>query len=39
MGYEQNFTRLIPTPRASDYKGAATNRFAGGGTIDTNCTN
>lgn len=31
MGYEQNFTRLIPTPRASDYKGAATNRFAGGG--------
>lgn len=31
MGYEEHFTRLIPTPRASDYKGAATNRFAGGG--------
>jgi hypothetical protein len=27
MGYEQQFTKLIPTPRASDYKGAATNRF------------
>lgn len=35
MGYEQNFTRLIPTPRASDYKGAATNRFAGGGALST----
>ena len=27
MGYEQQFTKLIPTPRASDYKGSATNRF------------
>lgn len=27
MGYEQQFTKLIPTPRASDYKGAASNRF------------
>lgn len=27
MGYEQAFTRLIPTPRASDYKGAASNRW------------
>ena len=26
MGYEQKFTELIPTPRASDYKGAATSR-------------
>lgn len=36
MGYEEHFTRLIPTPRASDYKGAATNRFSGvGGYIET----
>ena len=27
MGYEQQFTKLIPTPRASDYKGSASNRF------------
>ena len=27
MGYEQQFTKMIPTPRASDYKGAASNRF------------
>ena len=26
MGYELQFTKLIPTPRASDYKGAALNR-------------
>lgn len=26
MGYEEQFTKLIPTPRASDYKGAALNR-------------
>ena len=41
MGYEQMFTRLIPTPRASDCKGAATNRFAGGaiGINFTNCWN
>ena len=35
MGYEEHFTRLIPTPRASDYKGAATNRFAGGGVLSS----
>ena len=39
MGYEQMFTRLIPTPRASDCKGAAANRFAGGGAIGINFTN
>jgi DNA (cytosine-5)-methyltransferase 1 len=27
MGYEQQFTKLIPTPRASDYKGSAANRW------------
>jgi hypothetical protein len=27
MGYEQKFTELIPTPRASDYKGAPTDRY------------
>ncbi|MBO7682555.1 MAG: hypothetical protein J6T17_07385, partial [Clostridia bacterium] len=27
MGYEQQFTKLIPTPRMSDYKGAALNRY------------
>jgi len=27
MGYEQQFTKLIPTPRASDYKGSASKRF------------
>ena len=27
MGYEQTFTSLIPTPRASDYKGAALGRY------------
>ncbi len=27
MGYEQKFTELLPTPRASDYKGAALNRY------------
>lgn len=26
MGYEQQFTKLIPTPTACDYKGAASNR-------------
>jgi len=26
MGYENQFTKLMPTPRASDYKGAAANR-------------
>ena len=27
MGYEQQFTKLIPTPRSSDYKGASPKRF------------
>ena len=27
MGYEQKFTELLPTPRASDYKGAALDRY------------
>jgi hypothetical protein len=27
MGYEQRFTELLPTPRASDYKGAAQGRY------------
>jgi len=27
MGYEQEFTKLIPTPRASDYKGAPIKRY------------
>ena len=27
MGYEQRFTELIPTPRASDYKGPPLNRY------------
>jgi len=27
MGYETQFTKLIPTPRASDYKGAALGRY------------
>lgn len=31
MGYEQMFTRLIPTPKASDHKGAGPKRYAGGG--------
>lgn len=31
MGYEQMFTRLIPTPTATDWKGGAAHRFAGGG--------
>ena len=35
MGYTQAFTGLLPTPRASDYKGAATNRFIGGGELPT----
>ena len=26
MGYEQQFTKLIPTPTATDYKGGATTR-------------
>ena len=31
MGYEQEFTKLMPTSRASDYKGAKANRCFGGG--------
>ena len=31
MGYQKAFTQLIPTTRASDYKGSATTRFIGGG--------
>ena len=27
MGYEQTFTKLLPTPEASCYKGAALNRY------------
>ncbi len=27
MGYEQQFTKLIPTPIASDHRGGALNRF------------
>jgi hypothetical protein len=27
MGYEQEFTKLLPTPVVSDSKGASTNRF------------
>ena len=27
MGYLRMFTSLIPTPRASDYKGAASSRW------------
>ena len=36
MGYEQEFTRLIPTPTASDYKGGARQRFLGGGYYRNN---
>ena len=32
MGYEQEFTKLMPTPVASNYKGASTARFFGGGS-------
>ena len=39
MGYEQQFTGLIPTPRACDYKGAKPERFVGGGITDTSFTN
>ena len=35
MGYKKAFTQLIPTPRACDYKGSATNRFIGGGVLQT----
>ena len=32
MGYQKAFTQMIPTPRASDYKGSALHRYVGGGT-------
>ena len=35
MGYQQAFTGLLPTPRASDYKGSPLNRYVGGGTLQT----
>lgn len=35
MGYEQQFTKLIPTPTATDYKGGCSKRFWGGS--DTTC--
>lgn len=31
MGYEKEFTKLIPTPTASDWRGGAAKRFSGGG--------
>ena len=30
MGYKKAFTGLLPTPRASDYKGSQMNRYVGG---------
>lgn len=27
MGYEQQFTKLIPTPTATDYRGGCLNRY------------
>jgi hypothetical protein len=35
MGYQKAFTGLIPTPRASEYKGAKANRYVGGGYLPT----
>ena len=32
MGYMLAFTELLPTPTASDCKGAGPKRFIGGGT-------
>ena len=32
QGYAKNWTGLIPTPKASDWKGAPKSRFIGGGT-------
>ena len=31
MGYEQEFTKLVPTPTQRDYKGGAKHRFLRGG--------
>ena len=35
MGYELQFTKLIPTPTAMDYKGGMASRYyqIGGGTV------
>ena len=33
MGYEQEFTRLIPTPTQRDYKGAPASRYFQGGGV------
>jgi hypothetical protein len=33
MGYEQEFTRLVPTPTQRDYKGGAKHRYIGGGVL------
>ena len=30
MGYQKAFTQMLPTPRASDYKGSPLNRYVGG---------
>lgn len=38
MGYEKAFTRLMPTAKASDCKGAASTRFFGGGYYRKNLT-
>ncbi len=32
MGYKRAFTKLLPTPAASHYKGAILKRYIGGGT-------
>lgn len=34
MGYTREFTRLIPTPTATDYKGGCPKRYPGGGKYD-----
>lgn len=38
MGYEQEFTKLIPTPTASGYRGAMSKRFFGVGDYRHNLT-
>ena len=35
QGYAKEWTGLLPTVRASDYKGSPKNRFIGGGGTDT----
>ena len=39
MGYKRAFTQLVPTPRASEYKGSAAKRFIGGGATDISSAN